>query len=75
MPGIELSGNELRDAAQAARLAAAQAQKDATAQPNPTRISAAFAESVERYTRLAGKFEKARIRRAMIKAPTKRSPP
>ena len=59
MPGIELSGNELRDVAQAARLAAAQAKKDEVAQPNP-RISRTFAESVVRYTRLAEKFERAK---------------
>lgn len=59
MPTVELSDDELRDSAQAARVAAAQAKKDAVAQLNP-RISAMFAESVVRYTRLARKFEGAR---------------
>jgi hypothetical protein len=67
MPLIELSDDELSDAAQAARLAAAQAQKDAAAQSNP-RISATFAESVERYTRLSVKFDSAR--QARTAAPT-----
>jgi hypothetical protein len=57
---LELTDDELRDSAQAARVAAAQAQKDATAQPNP-RISATFAESVEHFVRLAEKFERARL--------------
>jgi hypothetical protein len=56
MPLIELSDSELRDAAQAARMAAHRAQQDAAAQPNP-RISATFAADVERYGRLAAKFE------------------
>jgi hypothetical protein len=59
MPLIDLSDDELRDAAQAARLAAAQAQKDAAAQPNP-RISATFGADAERYARLAEKLERAR---------------
>jgi hypothetical protein len=56
---LELTDDELRDAAQAARLAVAQAQKDATAQPNP-RISATFLECSKCYVRLAEKFEEAR---------------
>jgi hypothetical protein len=59
MPLIELSEQELRDAAQAARLAAHRAQQDAAAQLNP-RISATFAADAERYARLAEKFEQAR---------------
>jgi class 3 adenylate cyclase len=57
---LELTGYELRDAAQAARLAAAQAGKDAAAQPN-RRIAATFAADAERYTRLAETFERARL--------------
>jgi hypothetical protein len=64
MANLEFTDDELRDAAQAARLAAAQAEKDEAAQSNP-RISATFAEAVERYTRLAEKFEEVRGRRAM----------
>jgi hypothetical protein len=59
VPTLELTDDELRDAAQAARIAAAQAQKDAAAQPNP-RISAAFSESAESYGQLAEKCEAAR---------------
>jgi hypothetical protein len=59
VPDLTLTDDELRDAAQAARLAAAQAQSDAAVQPNP-RISRTFAESVERFTRLAAKFEQVR---------------
>jgi hypothetical protein len=63
MPDPTLTDDELRDAAQAARLAAWQAQKDAEAQPNQ-RISQTFAADVERYTALGGKFERARQRDA-----------
>jgi len=59
MPTLALTHDELRDAAQAARLAAAQAQRDAPAQSNP-RISAAFAADAQRYTALGEKFEAAR---------------
>jgi hypothetical protein len=44
---------------QAARLAAAQASKDAAAQQNP-RIKASFAAAVERYTALSKQLESAR---------------
>ena len=59
MPLIELSDEEIRDAAQAARLAASQARKDAATQTN-ARITATFAADAERYKRLAEKFETAR---------------
>jgi len=59
VPDITLTNEELRDAAQAARLAAHRAQEDAAAQPNP-RISATFKADVERYAALATKFELAR---------------
>jgi hypothetical protein len=56
VPDLTLTDEELRDAAQAARMAAHRAQQDAAAQPNP-RISAAFAAAAELYTQLAQKFE------------------
>jgi hypothetical protein len=62
VPAIDLTAAELRDAAQAARLAANRAQRDAAAQPNP-RISATFAADAERYARLAEKFEGAKATR------------
>jgi hypothetical protein len=62
MPLLDLTDAELRDAAQAARLAAHRAQQDAAAQPNP-RISAAFAADAERYTALGERFEAARAKR------------
>jgi hypothetical protein len=59
MPLIDLTAEELRDAAMAARAAASRAQQDSAAQPNP-RISLVFAADAERYTRLGRKFETAR---------------
>jgi hypothetical protein len=58
-----ISDDELRDAAQAARLAAAQTEGDAARQTNP-RITATFEMGVARYKALAVKFERARGRRA-----------
>jgi hypothetical protein len=58
---VELSDEELRDAAQAARLAARQAQADSEHQSN-RRLAAGFAADAERYTRLAERFEAARRR-------------
>jgi len=63
MPDVTLTDAELRDAAQAAPLAAVQAQRDAEAQPNP-RISETFADDVARYTALGARFERARERPA-----------
>jgi sugar (pentulose or hexulose) kinase len=57
---VTLTEQELGDAVQAARLAARQAQKDATAQPNPPRINATFAADAERYAALSEKFERLR---------------
>jgi hypothetical protein len=62
MPDLTLTEEELRDAAQAARLAAHRAQQDAAAQPNP-RISATFGADAERYTTLCERFEAARAKR------------
>jgi hypothetical protein len=59
MPTIELTDDELRDSAQALRIAARQAQSDADAQPNP-RIQPIFMDGVQRYTALSGRFEMAR---------------
>jgi hypothetical protein len=59
MPTLELSNDELRDAAQAARAAAHRAQQDAAAQPNP-RITATFQADAERYAQLAERFERVR---------------
>jgi hypothetical protein len=59
MPTLELTADELRDAAQAARAAAQRAMKDMEAQANP-RIVRGFAEASQRYTALAAKFEAAR---------------
>jgi hypothetical protein len=58
---VDLTDEKLRDAAQAARLAAAQAQRDADAQPNPS-IKQAFSADVVCYTALGEKFEWARQR-------------
>jgi hypothetical protein len=65
MPTVDLTAEELRDAAMAARLAAVQAQRDAAAQPNP-RISAAFAAAADRYKTLGERFEQARTRTEII---------
>jgi hypothetical protein len=58
VPDLSLTDEELRDAAQAARLAAWRAQKDTDTQPHP-RINAAFAADAERYKRLSAKFDAA----------------
>lgn len=59
MTTVNLSVDELRDAAQAAQLAAAQADKDAERQSNPS-IKGAFDGSARRWRELARKFERAR---------------
>jgi hypothetical protein len=59
VPTVDLTPDELRDAAMAARAAAYRAQQDAAAQPNP-RISATFAADADRYARLSDTFERAR---------------
>jgi hypothetical protein len=58
MPTVDLTDEELRDAAMAARFASIQAQRDNDAQPNP-RISQAYAASTARYTALGERFERA----------------
>jgi hypothetical protein len=62
MPTIELTDDESRDSAQALRIAARQAQRDAEAQPNP-RIQQIFLEGMQRYTALSERFEAAREKR------------
>jgi hypothetical protein len=59
MPTIDLTNDELRDCAQALRIAARQAQSDADAQPNP-RIQQIFLGGVQRYSALSERFERAR---------------
>jgi len=59
MPSLDLSDDELRDAAQVARVAARQMEGDAERQTNP-RITATFEAGVARYGALA--FEAARQR-------------
>jgi hypothetical protein len=59
MPTLNLNAAELADAAQAARLASRQAQRDADVQQNP-RIKASFAADAERYKALGEKFQQAR---------------
>ena len=61
MPTVELT-TDVRDCAQALRIAAKQAQSDANAQPNP-RIQKDFMDGVQRYTALSGRFEEARQKR------------
>jgi hypothetical protein len=60
MPQINLAPDELQDAAQAARIAAAQAEADAEKQSSPS-IRAMFDNSARRFRELAARFERARI--------------
>jgi hypothetical protein len=60
MPHINLAPDELQDAAQAARLAAVQAEKDAEKQSSPA-TRAMFDNSARRFRELAARFERARI--------------
>jgi hypothetical protein len=62
MNALNLSDDELQDAAQAARIASVQAEGDADRQSNP-RIKAMFENSARRWKELATKFERARVRR------------
>lgn len=59
MPTLDLTTEELRDAAMASRAAAQRAKLDAGINENP-RIKAAFAASAERYGALSEKLERAR---------------
>ena len=58
---LQLTDDELQDAAQAARIACVQAEKDAEKQSNPT-IKGMFDSSARRWRELAAKFERARSR-------------
>ena len=60
MTPLQLTDDELQDAAQAARIACVQAEKDAEKQSNPT-IKGMFDSSARRWRELAEKFERARI--------------
>jgi hypothetical protein len=59
MTPLNLTDDELQDAAQAARLASVLADKDAEKQTNP-RIKAMFDASARSFKELANKFEQAR---------------
>jgi hypothetical protein len=59
MNALNLSDDELQDAAQAARIACVQAEHDAERQSNP-RIKSMFDSSARRWRELANKFERAR---------------
>lgn len=61
MNPLQLTDDELQDAAQAARIACVQAEKDAEKQSNPT-IKSMFDGSARRWRELATKFERARSR-------------
>jgi hypothetical protein len=61
MTALDLTDDELLDAAQAARIACAQAEKDAEKQSNPS-IKSMFDSSARRWRELATKFERARAR-------------
>lgn len=68
MPTIELTSDELRDSAQALRIAARQAQSDVDAQPNP-RIQQIFIDGTQRYAALTERFETARGKRTSERVP------
>ena len=61
MRTIQLEDDELRDAAQAARVAAVQAEKDAEKQSNNS-VRAMFDYTARRFQELAIKFERARTK-------------
>ena len=59
MHSVNFTDDELQDAAEAARVAALQAEGDAEKQINPT-VRAMFDSSARRWRELATKFERAR---------------
>jgi len=61
MTPINLTDDELMDAAQAARIACVQAETDSDKQSSP-RVKAMFDSSARRWRELAEKFERARAR-------------
>jgi hypothetical protein len=62
MTPLNLSDDELQDAAQAARIASVQAESDSDKQSSP-RVKAMFDSSARRWRELAKKFETARLSR------------
>jgi hypothetical protein len=64
MPPLNLTDDELQDAAQAARIASVQAEQDADRQTNP-KIKGMFDNSARRWRELADKFERARAKTRM----------
>jgi hypothetical protein len=63
MNPLNLTDDELQDAAQAARIASVQAETDADKQSSP-RVRSMFENSARRWRELADKFERARMRTA-----------
>jgi hypothetical protein len=61
MTPLNLTDDELLDAAQAARIASVQAETDAEKQSSP-RVKSMFDSSARRWRELADKFERARLR-------------
>jgi hypothetical protein len=61
MPAIDLTPDELQQAAQGARMGAVQAEKDAAQQSSPT-VRANFEAIARRYRELAVKLEQARTK-------------
>ena len=62
MAPLHLTDDELQDAAQAARIASEQAERDAERHTNPT-IRSMFDGTARRWRELADKFERARFGR------------
>jgi chromosome segregation ATPase len=60
MSTLQLTDDELQDAAEAARIASAQADADAEKQYNP-RVKAMYDGTARRFRELADKFERARF--------------
>jgi hypothetical protein len=61
MTPLDFTDDELQDAAQAARIACEQAEKDAERHTNPA-IRSMFDGTARRWRELAEKFERARLR-------------
>ena len=59
MTPLKLSDDELQDAAQAARIASVQSEKDAERQSSP-KVRGLFENCARRFRELADKFERAR---------------
>jgi hypothetical protein len=60
MPLINVTSDELQDAAQAARVAAVQAETDAEKQSSP-KVKGMFENAARRFRELAERFERARV--------------